>query len=147
MALYGKLPGKTALQGGARIPEDKFYGLGWPVGEDPDFAYFNKSSKDDLIRAQVKQILLTRRGERVMLPSFGVSMDDYLFEPLTGDTANLLAYEIREAINKYATNIEVVKIVSNTVENYKGFGLPGLVVNILVREKKDKNLVEVGITI
>ena len=147
MALYGKLPAKSSLQGAARIPEDKLYGLGWPIGEDSDFAYLNKASKEALIRSQVKQIIFTRKGERVMLPSYGVSLDDYLFAPLTGDLANLLAYEIRDTINTYATNIEVVKVVSKVEENYKGFGLPGLVVNLLVREKKSNNLVDVGITI
>ena len=147
MALYGRLPSKQSLQGGARIPENKLYGLGWPIGEDSNFAYFNKVSKESLIKAQVKQLILTRRGERVMLPSYGVSLEDYLFAPLTSDLANILAYEIRNAINTYATNIEVVKIVSKVEDNLKGFGLPGFIVNILVREKNDNNLVDVGITI
>lgn len=147
MALYGKLPAKSSLQGAARIPEDKLYGLGWPIGEDSDFAYLNKASKESLIRSQVKQILLTRKGERVMLPTFGVSLDDYLFAPLTADLANLLAFEVRDAIQTHATNIEVLKITSKVEENYKGFGLPGLVVNLLVREKKSNNIVDVGITI
>ena len=147
MALYGRLPDKSALQGAARIPEDKLYGLGWPVGEDSNQAYFNKASKDELIRAQVKQILLTRRGERVMLPTFGVGLDDYLFAPLTSELANNIAFEIRDAIANFAPNIEVVKVVSKVEENYKGFGLPGLVVNLTVKEKKYNNLVDVGITV
>lgn len=147
MALYGRTPTKTALTGVERTDEEKYYGLGWPVGEKSGVPYFRKVSKTDLIRSQVKQILLTRKGERLMLPGFGVSLQDYMFQQLDEIRAYDLALSISESIRVYAPNIEVVSVNSRISENLRGFGIPGLLVRVVVRDKKDKSIVEVGVTV
>ena len=146
MALYGNTPSKTASQGGSRVPVDKVYGLGWPIGGNPKDPYFSKASTDTLVRSQIKQILLTNKGERVMLPEFGISLHSYLFEPLTGDIANVLAYRIKTAVAAYAPNIELLRVVTRQEENLKGYGMPGLIVNLTVRNKASNNILDINVT-
>ena len=46
------------------------------------FVLNTKSSKEELIKGQIRQLLFTVPGERVMLPSFGLHIRQYLFSPI-----------------------------------------------------------------
>ena len=73
----------------------------------------------DLIKQNMKMILLTNPGERVMLPEFGVGISGLLFENILD--ANVKAtYEgrIRSQIKEYLPYVELIEanFIEDTVE-------------------------------
>jgi len=54
----------------------------------------------DCVRQDLLNQFNTRKGERVMDPSFGTIIWDAIFEPLTESTKNAITEDIREILNK-----------------------------------------------
>ena len=76
----------------------------------------NKSYRQMIIQ-NLKMVLLTIPGERVMDPDFGVGLKTYLFEPqMTQTHANLNA-NIRRQVAKYLPFVKISDIKFETSEN------------------------------
>lgn len=106
--VYGRLPSKPTLHE-IKKKSLKNLGLNFPIGES-EGAYLRKSSGLDLIKKNLRQLLLTERGERVMLPLFGTNLKKYLMEPLDETLLNQIKTEILESVNRYAKNVDVLKL-------------------------------------
>jgi len=68
---------------------------------DGQVDYFNRSTGVTLIRNNLRQLLLTEKGSRVMLPAYGLDLKRYLFEPLDETTFFLIRRDILQTINTY----------------------------------------------
>lgn len=88
----------------------KTFGLKFPFGDIDSGDFLKKSSDIELVKSNLRQLLLTRRGERVMLPLFGTNLKNYLMEPLDQSILSQIRREILESIYLYAPNVEVLKI-------------------------------------
>lgn len=84
-------------------------GISFPprLGADGRVAW---SSGPANIRESLTVILLTQRGERLMLPSFGGRLRSYLFEPNTVTTQQEIQQEIKRAISLWEPRITVVSV-------------------------------------
>lgn len=84
-------------------------GISFPprLGADGRVAW---SSGPANIRESLTVILLTQRGERLMLPSFGGRLRSYLFEPNTVATQHQLEQEIQKAISLWEPRITVISV-------------------------------------
>ena len=95
------------------------FGLGvkLPLVEDPSTGYALIKQVNDLVKQNLKMVLLTSPGERIMNPSFGVGLRRYLFE----QKKETMAIEIRKAIfdqtRKYMKKIELKGVV---IEGFEG---------------------------
>lgn len=147
MALYGKTPSPQALREAIEIPNKKLLGLGWPIGRKSNSPFFNKSSSIDLIKSQVYQILRTKKGERPFLPEFGIDIEKYLFNPLDEIAVTGLVTDIRRTFARYASNIEIISLQVFQDENIKGYGMPGLVINLKVSPANINSLIDVEVVI
>jgi phage baseplate assembly protein W len=72
----------------------------------------------EAVRQSIKNILLTRKGERRFDPNFGSPIYEYLFENYTPILAIVLQDEITRAINFYEPRASVLKVVTN-FENHE----------------------------
>lgn len=68
------------------------------------------SDGEDNIRENIRVILLTRQGERLLLPEFGGGLDRYLFEPNTAATRQLLKMDIVRALTRWEARIRVEEV-------------------------------------
>ena len=66
----------------------------------------------------LKQILSTRKGERVMEPQFGSLIDTQIFEPNDEASQNMIKFQIEEALNEQEPRIEVLNIELEEDGNY-----------------------------
>ena len=68
--------------------ENVFIGIDLPFRKSNGSEGWFESTKTtfDSVRNNIKSLLLTNRGERIMQPSLGLNLRKYIFEPLTGDT-------------------------------------------------------------
>tara|TARA_R100000005_G_C4886831_1_gene135694 strand:- start:54 stop:437 length:384 start_codon:yes stop_codon:yes gene_type:complete len=79
----------------------------------------------DLARQNLKMLLLTAPGERIMEPEFGVGAKNFLFEPLTEATLERMRSRILEQQQRYLPylvirNVEFASALNtpNVDENY-----------------------------
>jgi phage baseplate assembly protein W len=89
---------------------NKLFGFKYPIGDLNKGGFLKKSSDVDAVKGQLRQLLLTNRGERVMLPSYGTNLRRYLMEPLDQATLSQIKREILESFSRYAPNVGVTKI-------------------------------------
>ena len=84
-------------------------GIGFPprLGAGTTVAWSEGAAN---IRQSIRIILLTERGERVMLPEFGAGLRRYLFEPNTVTTRRLIEEEIRNALERWEPRIRLESV-------------------------------------
>lgn len=64
----------------------------------------------DVVKQNLKTLILTERGERIMLPNFGVGLRKFLFENMS-DTVNVqIEQEIVEQVRRYMPFINIRKV-------------------------------------
>lgn len=84
-------------------------GLRFPMSNTSEGGSLSKAHDKELLLQSVRQILLTRKGERVMYPNFGANLDDFLFEPLTTELKTQMQTRITESLSTYEPRIVVKK--------------------------------------
>lgn len=137
---YGREVPKAASylvksKGGAKL-----YGLKFPFGDMSDGTYLKKSSELDLIKSNLRQLLLTTRGERVMLPKFGTNLKNYLMEPLDQALLSQIRREIAESIYMYAPSVDLLKIQVFPIESATLNGGHAISVKLFCALKEDFNV-------
>ena len=70
------------------------------------------------IYQSIHNIINTNKGERLFLLDFGVDLEQYLFEPMTFKTVNLVYYEVYNALIKWEPRIKILNSESGYVPNY-----------------------------
>jgi phage baseplate assembly protein W len=91
-------------------------GLAFPprVGPDGRLAW---SAGEDNVREAIRLILLTEPGERLMREAFGCGLRQYLFEPNTPVTRQLIAERIDAALQQLEPRITVAQVTADTDPN------------------------------
>jgi phage baseplate assembly protein W len=64
----------------------------------------------DAIKNSIRNILLTRRGERPFNPAFGSNLKQYLFEPADPITKASMEQEIRYSIGEQEPRVEIKNV-------------------------------------
>jgi len=76
------------------------------------------SRGDSHIWESIQQILLTRRGERVMNPEFGSNLQDIVFENNDDDMAvDLGVFEIKESLARWEPRIVIIDVEGKSDPN------------------------------
>ena len=107
--IYGKIPPRYIKQTPVSKRQE-VYGLAYPLGSAPNGGVFSKESGLNLIKDAVEQLLLTERGERLMLPNFGCNLRKFLFQPLDESTFESIKREIQYSFKKYIVGAHIAKL-------------------------------------
>lgn len=99
------------------LEESKKIGIGisLPIQRGND-GFFNQTfNTSDAIKTNIKNLLLTRKGERIMQPNFGTNLWNILFENDTDDTpvADKIEKTIEMAIKFWLPFISIEQIEIN----------------------------------
>lgn len=98
--------------------QDKSVGVTLPLRRGNN-GYFEVSyTTKDQIKSNIKSLLLTQKGERVMQPNFGSDLRKCLFEPNTKNLDSIIEDSITEAINTWMPYVTIESIlydVDNTL--------------------------------
>lgn len=120
----------------------KRYGLNFPIGTRIagttfNRGYFVKESGLNLAKGNLKQLLSTFPGERVMLPNYGLDLRQFLFEPLDQTTFAEIRDRITTCINTFLPEIEIVKLSVTILEEINYSGIPGIRISLVFRLTED----------
>ncbi|GAA1214609.1 GPW/gp25 family protein [Kitasatospora nipponensis] len=87
---------------------EQFVGSGWafPVRTGSSGGIALVTGERELTES-ITLILATAPGERPMRPEFGCAVHEHVFARADEDTAGLIAYEVRRALDRWEPRIEV----------------------------------------
>ncbi len=82
-------------------------GISIPIGLGNN-GYFNSTYTTlDAAKANIRNLLLTQKGERVMQPDFGTNLRGILFEPMSENLPELIRSDIQQSIKKWLPYVVV----------------------------------------
>ena len=73
----------------------------------------------DQVKSNIKNLLLTKRGERVMQPEFGSGLQEVLFEFNDDDLSQKIEETITTAISRYIPSVSIESIVVESTDALK----------------------------
>jgi phage baseplate assembly protein W len=78
------------------------YGLNFPFRDSVKGDYLQLTEFEaQEVKADLIHLLLTRKGSRYYLPTFGTRLYEFLFEPFDGLTFDAIESDIREAVGTF----------------------------------------------
>lgn len=87
------------------------YGIKFPFINSTSGDFFEKTiSSDEELRSNLIHLLLTRKGSRYFLPSFGTRLYEYIFEPSDDRTFSAIESEIRDSVEKFIPQLQIKNI-------------------------------------
>ena len=92
---------------------------------DEDGQRLTKTARE-AIKQNLKMVILTAPGERVMDPAFGVGLRRYLFRPLIPSTFEAIATSIRSQVAKYMPFVNFRGINIETADQDQSLGTNGI---------------------
>ena len=144
--IHGKLFNKH-ISKDVQVIDKKIYGLSFPFKNNKR-GYFSKSQGIELTRNNLRQLLLTERGERVMLPNYGVSLKRHLYNQLDQTTFQAIQSEILTSISNYLPTVQVVKLSVVSTEDVGYSGIPGIVITLVAElSEAEGSLIELSVKI
>ena len=75
-----------------------------------DGAYALNKDIESMASQNLKMVVLTNPGERIMQPDFGAGIRRFLFEPATADTAEVIKDVVQEQVSKYLPYIDLLQL-------------------------------------
>ena len=96
------------------------YTVKWPLELNQISNGFTPINRDNLKEVAIfnlKNIILTIPGERIMLPEFGVGVKNYLFELDTSVDIESLKSRINSQVQQFASYIQLMDIQISMGEN------------------------------
>jgi len=99
---------------------------------------FNKTySTKEQIKSNLLNLLLTAKGERLLNPNFGCNIHRQLFEQLTTETEQKVINSIREAVNIFISEIQILNIVVSPNIDFNSINVE-VDYKIIISNTKDK---------
>jgi hypothetical protein len=94
----------------AVISNKSFLGIGWnfPVAEIAGQTAMAQYEED--VRQAILIVLLTNPGERVMRPTFGAGLNEFLFEPINSTTMATIAQRVEDSLIDWEPRIDVISV-------------------------------------
>ena len=92
---------------------------------DEDGQRLTKTARE-AIKQNLKMVILTAPGERVMDPAVGVGLRSYLFRPLIPSTFEAIATSIRSQVAKYMPFVNFRGINIETADQDQSLGNNGI---------------------
>lgn len=91
-----------------------YYSPYLPLSRDKTNGYKLTESLKEVVKQNLRMLLLTVPGERIMIPDFGAGLYQYLFENVSPDLREKIEARIRQQVGRYMSfvklrNIEIVE--------------------------------------
>ena len=108
-------------------------------------AIFNSSyTTMDQAISNLKNLLLTMRGERYIVPNFGTNLVQALFQPATPELKEFIINDITSAIAFWLPYIVIIELTVNTFEDDPSLDTS---INVILKFSVDTSNSEQSITI
>jgi len=86
------------------------FGVGLPITKDRIDGFRMIKNFHSLIKQNLKMLILTAPGERVMEPEFGVGLRNYLFQNFNSQTYSQIEAKIKEQVRLFMPVVSITSI-------------------------------------
>ena len=95
---------------------DSYFGLKFPLTyKDGRDGFFPRAKTlTDQAHSNLKNLLLTRKGERLGQPTFGSDLWNIIFEQITEDIGDSVEQSVREAVDYWLPYITINNVFTTT---------------------------------
>ncbi len=102
------------------------YGITLPVMKG-NTGYFNQAfSSFEQAKSNLKNLLLTNKGERILQPEFGTGLQGLLFEQMTDNLEERLESVITDSVNFWLPYIDIEEIEVDMTDEMKDRNTAGI---------------------
>ncbi len=91
-------------------------GVKLPITKNDIYGYTMIDNIPELIRQNLKMLILTNPGERVMMPDFGVGIMSYLFENFSDTVYIDIENAIKKQVSKYLPVVAIESVIFDNSE-------------------------------
>ena len=120
----------------AATSNKSFLGIGWNFPVASVAGQTEMAQYEEDVRQAVLIVLLTNPGERVMRPTFGAGLNDFLFEPINPTTMATLAQRVEDSLIDWEPRIDVISVAVNPDANKNAM----LLIDIVYRVRATNNV-------
>ena len=100
------------------------YGINFPFRNSSQGDYLELTEfESQEIKADLILLLLTRKGSRYFLPTFGTRLYEFIFEPFDGLTFDAIQSDIRDAVATFMPNLLLNNITITPLDPQEEFDL------------------------
>ena len=96
---------------------DTFIGIGFPLGYSNTGIFTQTKTTIEQAIYNLKNLLLTAKGERLGHPDFGCEVRDLLFEQITTDVQDRVEEKIKESVNTWLPYLSIDEVVVEQLSN------------------------------
>ena len=109
-----------------------FIGLDLPFrkGDGKDGYFASTSTTIEAVKNNIKNLLLTQKGERLMQPSLGLNLRKFLFEPIREEDEVAIQEEIIETISYWLPFVIIDKIDIKSSDDNDSFDKNSIVITV-----------------
>ena len=107
------------------------YAVKLPLTQDSGDGYTMIKRIKALVKQNMKMLILTNPGERVMEPDYGVGIRQFLFESFESDVFERIDTKIREQVLQYMPAVTILKLQfansdpdTNTLSLFLEYSIP-----------------------
>lgn len=101
-----------------KIYNKKFLGISFPIKESDSSGVFEQTNDTlSLAKSRIYNLLFTAPGTRVMMPNFGVNIQNRLFEQNSKYDNDNLKMEIKDQITNNIPDIKIDNIDIEEIDN------------------------------
>jgi phage baseplate assembly protein W len=86
------------------------YGITLPIKRGGNGYFEQAFTSFEQAKSNLKNLLLTKQGERIMQPQFGTGLEALLFEPMDSEFENKLTDVITQSVNYWLPYINIEQI-------------------------------------
>ena len=99
----------------------------------------------DVVKQNLKNLLLTSPGERIMLPNFGAGLRKVLFEPMIPRTFDKMRSSIYDQVSRYLPfiNIEDVIIATNDEDSSLGLNQVRIILRYNIGSTRESDTLDI----
>jgi len=104
-----------------------------PMSLHPSDGYRLTKTYKEMVKQNMKMLILTSPGERMMDPLFGVGLRNFLFQPNHPKTWGTIEGRINQQVKKYMPFVKVEKINFGSMDDTGNFGSNTLSIDLVYR--------------
>ena len=115
------------------------YSVRLPLTLDDTDGFAMIKTIKDMVRQNLKMLILTNPGERIMEPDFGVGMKQFLFQNYSENVCSKIDEKIREQVSIYIPAVKIQDVKFYSIEEDSSmlkfrliYTIPAIAVNDLL---------------
>ena len=91
--------------------DDIYVGIRFPLDHSPEGFFYKTKTIREQVKSNIRNLLLTEKGERVFQPNFGSNLKSLLFEQITPISLENVENDIRESLSTWLPYVNVNDLV------------------------------------